>query len=621
VSTAEPDLVRGTRDPGATGRDPGATGRDPSATADGGAGGAEASLRSTLALVAPATGRLALASLLGAGAVGAGIGLIATSAWLISRASQRPPESAIAIAIVAVQFFGLSRGLFRYGQRVVGHDVAFRALADLRMRSYERLGALAPAGLPAFRSGDLLARVVHDIDSLQDLLLRVIPPFVIALVVGTCTVALVWWILPAAGAILLAALLLAATALTWLTGRLARRSESRQAALRGELTAAVVDLLQGAPELTAYGALDAQLVRISAVDAQLAQVGATTARTAGVGQGLATLLSGLAMWGALLVGVAAVHAGAMDGVLLAVTALVPLAAFELVTDLPTATQTLQRVRRAAARTLAVIDAEPPISEPATPRALPPSAGTLRVRGLRTRYGPSGPWVLDGLDLDLTPGRTVALVGHSGAGKSTLADVLLRFLPYQDGSITLDGAEISDLGGDDYRRVIGLVSQDAHIFDTTVEENLRLARRDADPEELRAALKRARLLDWTDGLTAGLSTQVGAHGARISGGQRQRLAVARALLADFPVLVVDEPGEHLDTATADALVADLLEATPRQALLLITHRLAGLGAVDEVILLEDGRARERGTHAELLANGGQYARMWEREAQARSPESR
>ena len=269
---------------------------DPDAERDD--AGAEASIGATLALARPATGRLALASLLGAGAVGAGIGLIATSAWLISRASQRPPESALALAIVAVQFFGLSRGLFRYGQRLVGHDAAFRALADLRVSSYERLEALAPAGLPAFRGGDLLARLVHDIDSLQDLILRVIPPFVIALLVGAGTVALVWWILPAAGLILLAALVLAATALTWLTGRLARRSEARQATIRGELTAAVVDLLQGAPELTAYGAHRRSCSTAPRRSTPSSPMSCPTVRArSGVGQGFATLLSGLAMWG------------------------------------------------------------------------------------------------------------------------------------------------------------------------------------------------------------------------------------------------------------------------------------------------------------------------------------
>ncbi len=235
-----------------------------------------------------------------------------------------------------------------------------------------------------------------------------------------------------------------------------------------------------------------------------------------------------------------------------------------------------------------------------------------MRGLRARYGPDAPWVLDGLDLDLVAGRTVAIVGRSGAGKSTLADVLLRFLPYQGGSVTLDGVEISDCESDELRRVIGLISQDAHVFDTTLEENLRLAARGASEADLRSALSRASLLHWAESLPAGLQTHVGPQGASISGGQRQRLAVARALLADFPVLVVDEPAEHLDTATADALVADLLAVTPDRALLLITHKLTGLEAVDEVVVLEQGRAVERGTHAELLAAGGRYAGMWARE---------
>lgn len=573
-----------------------------------------APLRRTLGLARPRALRFVFAAFLGAGAVGAAIGLIATSAWLISRASQRPQESALAIAIVAVQFFGLSRGLFRYGQRVVGHDAAFRALADLRVSSYRRLEALSPAGLPAFRSGDLLARIVHDVDSLQDVLLRVMPPFLITLLVGGASVWFVWWILPAAGLVLLTALLLAVTTVTWLTGRLAQRSESAQASVRGELTAAVVDLLQGAPELAAYSALGAQLERAASIDAELTRISRASAFTAGVGQGSATLLPGLAMWGALALGVAAVRAGTLGGVLLAVIALVALAAFELVSDLPVATQTLQRVRRSAARVFEVIDAEPPVAEPVDPRPLPPAPRNLAVRGLRTHYGENGPWVLDGLDLELAAGRTVAVVGASGAGKSTLADVLLRFLPYQAGSVTLDGVPIEELDGDDYRRVIGLVTQEAYVFDTTLEENLRLARRDATPAELRDALKRARLLEWTAELPAGLDTRVGAHGAGISGGQRQRLALARALLADFPTLVIDEPGEHLDTATGDALIADLLETAATKATLLITHRLAGLQDVDEVIVLHRGRAAERGTHAQLLALGGRYARMWEREAE-------
>lgn len=576
--------------------------------------GTAAPLERTLELALPASGRLALATLLGAGAVGAAIGLIATSAWLISRASQRPQESALALAIVAVQIFGLSRGLCRYGERLVGHDAAFRLLAGLRVDVYRRLEALAPAGLPAFRGGDLLARLVDDVDSLQDLLLRVIPPFAIAAVVGAATVTLVWWMLPSAGLILLAALMLAATLVPWLTGRLSRRRESRQSASRGALSACVVDLVEGAPELAVNGALEAHLRRAAAADRELTRIARATARTAGAGQGLNTLLSGLAMWGALLVGVSAVRTGALAGVLLAVVALVPLAAFELVAGLPVATQTLERVRGSAARVFEVLDAPAPIPEPIEPAPLPAPPYSLRVRGLRARYCDEGPWALDGVDLELAPGRVVALVGSSGAGKSTLAEVLLRFIPYEGGSVALGGVEIADLDGDDYRRIVGLVAQDAHIFDATLEENLLLARRDAGPEEVSAALDRVGLLEWAQGLPRGLQTEAGEYGSQISGGQRQRLAIARALLADFPVLILDEPGEHLDTATAEAIVADLLDAAaPAAATLLITHRLRGLEAVDEVIVLDRGRVLARGSHSELLAAGGRYAEMWRREA--------
>jgi len=574
--------------------------------------GPEAGIAQTLALARPCARRMALASALGAAAIGAGIGLLATSAWLISRASQHPPEFRLALAIVAVQFFGLSKGLFRYAQRLVGHDASLRALADLRASVYARLEALGPAGLPALRGGDLLARFVHDVDSLLDLLVRVIAPFAIAVLVGAATVLLVWWILPGAGVVLLAALVLSGTLLPWLTSRLARMTESRQAAARGELTAAAVDLVRGAPELAAYGAIDAQLLHAERIDAGLGRIERSTARTAGVGQGMATLLPGLAMVGALLIGIPAVRAGRLNATLLAVVAVVPLAAFELATGLPAAAQVFGRVRRSLARTLQVVQAQPPVVDPAQPKPLPEPPHTLRLRDLRSRYGELGPWALDGLDLDLAPGQRIAVVGRSGAGKTTLADVLLRFLPYQSGSATLDGVELQQLSGDDCRRAIGLVAQDAHIFNTTVEENVRLARRDATDAQLRDALRRARLLEWVDELPAGGLTEVGELGSRMSGGQRQRLALARALLADFPVLILDEPGEHLDTGTADSLVADLLSATTAQAVLLITHRLAGLEAVDEVLVLERGRVLERGTHAELLARGAAYAAMWRRE---------
>lgn len=568
-----------------------------------------APIQRALGIVRPAAPRIVLASMCGTGAVVAGIGLLGTAAWLISRAAQHPSEAALGIAIVGVQFFGLSRGFFRYGERLVGHDAAFRVLADLRVRVYERLEQLAPSGLPAFRHGDLLARVVHDVDSMQDLIIRVIPPFFIAITAGVATVAVMWWMLPSAGLILAVTLLLAATVVPWLTSVLSRRRENRFAGVRGDLAATVVDLVEGAPELVAFGATGAQLASIGANDAELATISAASAGTAGIGLALTTLLAGLACWGCLMVGIPAVISGRLNGTELAVITLIPLAAFELVVGLPVASQALQRARQAAARVFAVLDTPTPIEEPEAPAALPEGPYDLQARSVWAGYPGAAVAAIRGVDLSLPTGRRVAIVGPSGAGKSTLAAVLLRFLPSQAGSVSLNGIRLDRLAGEDVRTVVGLVSQEAYLFDTTIAENLWIGRRQATDGQLREVLERVGLTDWLDDLPRGLATEVGRHGARLSGGQRQRIGVARALLADFPVLVLDEPTEHLDPYAADTLTSDLLRVTEGRSLILITHRLAGLESADEILVMDGGRVVERGTHDGLLAQSGRYSNLW------------
>lgn len=577
-----------------------------------------ATVARTLGLARPAARPLVGATALGAGTLLASIALMGTSAWLISRAAQHPSEAALSLAIVGVQFFGLSRGFCRYGERLVGHDAAFSVLADVRVRVYRRLAVLAPAGLPIFRRGDLLARTVDDVDALQDVVLRVIPPFTVALAVGVTTVAVVWAILPGAGAVLAVALLLAATAVPWLTGRLARRGDAQLAAVRGELSAAVVDLVEGAPELVVFGAVPGQLARVDDPDRRLRALSRRAAATTGVGLGLTTLLAGLACWGGLALGVGAAHAGSLDPVLLGTLALVPLAAFELVAPLPAAAQALERSRHVAGRVFEVTDAPAPVAEPDEPLPLGPGPHTLSVRALWAGHPGSSRPALRGVGLELPPGRRVAVVGPSGAGKTTLAEVLVRFLEPAAGEVCLDGHPLARYAGDDVRTVVGLVDQHPHLFATTLAENLRVARRVATDDELRAVLARVGLGPWLDALPRGLSTEVGQFGARLSGGQRQRVAVARALLAEFPVLVLDEPAEHLDPPAADALTADLLALTEGHSVLLITHRLAGLDAVDEVVVLHEGRVAERGTHAALVAAGGRYAGLWWEEQMARRP---
>ncbi len=307
------------------------------------------------------------------------------------------------------------------------------------------------------------------------------------------------------------------------------------------------------------------------------------------------------------------RSGALDRVNLAVIALLPLAAFEAVATLPLAAQYGQRLRRSAGRVYEVLSAPAPVAEPAAPVALPVGPYALVTRRLTARWPGADRAAVQELDLVLDPGRRVAVVGASGAGKSTVAAALLRFV--ESSGATLNGIPLERLDPDDVRRVVGLCAQDAHLFDSTIRENLLLARRNASPAELRLALRRSRLEGWIEGLPDGLDTQVGEHGAKVSGGQRQRIALARALLADFPILLLDEPAANLDVDTADALTADLLDATRGRTVLLITHRLAGLESVDEIVVLDGGRVIERGTHADLLARPTRYRRWWQREQAA------
>jgi len=556
--------------------------------------------------------RLAAATALGAGAMLAGIGLLATASWLVVRASEQPNVAVLGLAVAGVRFFGIARGVLRYADRLVGHDAALRVLAEQRTRSFGRLEQLAPMGLPAFRSGDLLTRLVDDVDSVQDRLLRVVQPFAVAVVAGGVTVAFLAWLLPVAGALVFLSLMLSGTLVPALSRLLVRRREARYAAARADLSVTVVDLLHGAPDLVAFGAVDEQLRRVEAADAELTRISRSAARTDGLASALTTALGGLAVWAVAVAAVVAVADGDLPGVLVAVVVLVPLAAAELLPTLPEAAATAERVRPRLARIRALDDVPLPVHEPLHPVALPPGPYGVRLRGVSVRYDPSGPLALEGVDLDLAPGRRVAVVGPSGSGKSTLAALLVRFLEPAAGEATLAGVSLQHLQAAGVRRVVGLCAQDSHLFDCTVADNLALARPDAGSDQMRAALEAARLGDWVDELPEGLRTRVGERADRLSGGQRQRLTLARALLADFPVLVLDEPTEHLDTRAADALTRDLLDATAGRTTLIVTHRLHGLEDVDEIVVLDAGRVVERGTHADLLAAGRVYARLWHRE---------
>jgi thiol reductant ABC exporter CydC subunit len=562
----------------------------------------------------------ALAALL---AAACSVALLACGAWLIARAAQRPPIIALSVAVVGVRAFAVGRAALRYVERLVTHDATLRVLVDLRVAVFRRLERLAPAGLPAFRRGDLLARLVGDVEAVQDVFLRALVPWVAGTAVALLAATGVLVLLPSAGVVLFAAVVAVAGVVPWLTRRWARRAEEGALQARSRLTEQVVDTFERLPELSAYGDMGRRTASLAALDDELAHHLDRAARIKGLGAVAVTLATGGALWCALVLGVPAVRSGALAPVLLAVVVLVPLALADVLAPLPATAAEMARSTGAAARVLDVLHAPEPVTEPTLPRELPAAPYHLVMRDVSARWAGQPGDALRHVDLDLSPGRRVAVVGESGSGKTTLAMVLLRFLDPTDGAVTLSGAvgravDVCDLSGDDVRTVVGLLAQDAHIFDSTIWENVRLARPQASREDVRDALRRAGLLDWVDRLPEGLDTWVGEHGDRMSGGERQRLALARALLADFPILVLDEPGEHLDLATSDALLADVQAAAAGRTLVTISHRLRGLEGFDEIVVLEAGRVVERGTHEALMSAQGRYRASYQRETALDQP---
>src|SRR5690349_13666198 len=459
----------------------------------------------------PLRGRLLLAVAAGAAATGCGVALLAVSGFLLARASQHPSIIAISAVVVAVRALSIGRGVSRYLERLTSHDVAFRVLAQVRVAIWRRLEALAPAGLALFRSGDLLARLVSDVDATQDLFIRGLTPLLAAVLVGGGAVTVCLLILAPAAAVLAAGLLIAGLAVPLAGTAVARKAVRAGAPARGRLAATVTDLLAGAADLQAFGATDAALVRAHAADAELTRLAQRTAAASGLGTGLMSLLSGLTLWAVLLLGVAATGTGALSRVPLAVLTLTALAAFEAVTALPATALQLGQARVAAMRIAAVTDAPDPVRAPCRPRALPPAPFGIQLCDATVRYRPDGPPALDRVSLDLPPGRRVALVGANGAGKSTLAAVLMRFRDLTGGTVLLNGHDLASYAADDVRSVIGGCPQDPYLFDATIRDNLRLARPDATDTELQDAAARARLLPWIRSLPRGWATPVGTGG--------------------------------------------------------------------------------------------------------------
>jgi ATP-binding cassette, subfamily C, bacterial CydC len=566
-------------------------------------------LRTLLGFLRPFRGQVALSVLLGVATVAGGIGLLGTSAYLIASAALHPSVAELEVAIVGVRFFGICRALFRYLERLVSHSVNFRLLSGLRTWFYRQIEPLAPARLQGVRSADLLSRAVADIETLENFYVRAVAPPLVAFVVILGAGWFVGFYDPRLALVLTAALITAGVGLPWLAYLLTRAPGRAMIDRRAALNAALLDAVQGMPDLLAFGQAEQQAARITEEGLELSRAQRSVGWAGALIDGLGLLVSGLALWSMLLLCIPLVGAGRISGVTLAVLALVTLASFEAVTPLTQAAQHLESSLQAARRLFAFVEEGPQAPAVLERSSLPDGPAELRIHGLTFAYPGRPGLALSGFDLDLPPGKHVALVGPSGAGKTTLFNLLLRFWEYQEGRVEIAGCDLRACDVQDLHRKMAVIAQSTYLFSGTLRQNLLLACPGAGEVDLERVVWQAQLAELIAQMPQGMDTWVGERGLQLSGGERQRVAIARALLRDAPLLLLDEPTAHLDAATEQRLLETLCQASKGRSVIHITHRLAGLEDMDEILVMRAGQIVERGAHANLIATGGLYAKMW------------
>jgi ATP-binding cassette subfamily C protein CydCD len=552
--------------------------------------------------------RVALSVLIGSITIGSSIALMGTSAWLISTAAIATSVADLGVSVVGTRLFGITRGIFRYLERLVSHDVTFRLLSRLRVWFYEKLEPLAPARLMEFRAGDLLARIIGDVETLENFYVRVISPPLTAAIVGIFTSIFLASFYPPLAPVFLTFFLSLGLALPFLAQILSRRAGTEIITLRADLHTRLVDGIQGMADLLAYGHADERLKQIAANGLDYGNAQRRMARVTGIHAGLSTLLTNLGMWTILFLCIPLVNAETLAGPMLASLTLLTFASFEAVTPLPLAAQMWNSSRETAKRLFEVVDTEPEIKDDIRYSKLGERVSNIEFSNISFTYSNQTTPALEHVTFNLKPETSLAIVGPSGAGKSTIANLLLRFWDYSSGEITLSGESLKEQNQDQVRERIGLVSQNTYFFNTSIFENLRFARRKVTKEEVEAACKAAQIHDFILSLPKRYDTLIGEQGLRLSGGERQRLAIARVLIKDAPILILDEPTANLDPLTEKQVLETLFNVMKRKTSLLITHRLVGLENMDEILVMDHGQIVERGTHAALKNSDGLYRRL-------------
>ena len=559
---------------------------------------------------------MVLGTLSGLLAVASAVGLLALSGWFISAAAYAGLTAATAQLFnffhpgIGIRLFAIGRTLARYVERIVSHDATFRILQSLRSWFYRHLEPLAPSRLMDFRSGDILNRIVADIDALDNLYLRVFSPSVIALTMSVLVVGFLWLFCPVISMVTALFLSIAGFWVPLMAMRLGEGCGHDLAQHLSDLRIRIVEGLQGMPELLVFGAHHRHLDTVKQSSRALLKSQLRMSQILGLSQALMTLLSGLAVLATLYLVVILVNRNVLDGAGMALVTLAVLASFEAVFPLPAAYQYLGRTREAGRRLLEIVDSKPEVIFPGQSVTRPRHFG-VRFENICFRYNQKAGWALRDVDFKIHPGRRVAVIGETGSGKSTLIHLLVRFRDPDAGCIQIGGVDVRNFGESDLRRHISVAAQQPHMFNATLRENLLMARPGAGEDELRDALNFAQLLNFVSALPDGLDTWIGEAAKLLSGGQARRVAVARAILHDGPLWVLDEPTEGLDPVTEGRMMAAIKAQTAGRSLLLITHRLIDLHWMDYIVMLDKGRVVAQGTHEELLRGNTRYASLHRR----------
>lgn len=540
------------------------------------------------------------------------VGLLGASAYLIATAALHPSIAVLQVAIVGVRFLSITRGAFRYLERLVSHNVNFRLLSQLRVFVFQSWESLSTASLSHLRSGDLLSKVVADIETLENFYLRAVAPPLVALLasIGVCLFVGSYdavFAFVAGGGLWISGLLI-----SWVAYRVSIHSGRRWIQDRAGLFSVLVEGIQGMGDLLVFGEGEDHARVVSHLSQSIKKSQIQFSWATGFVNAISILFPGLTLLILIMVAIPRVNQGVLNGVSLAVLALFVLTSFEVITPLGSAAQYFESSLEAGRRIFSDLHERQTLITPVPTAVLSvvlPGKAYLSVKGLSFRYSRMDAFALKNINFELPIGKKMAIVGPSGSGKTTLLNILLGFLDYEEGTISLGDRELRLYNSEEVCRMMGAILQDTYLFNGTIRQNLKLAKPNAGDEELLSVLNKVKLEDWLSSLPNGLDTWIGERGIKMSGGERQRLALARLILLDAPIWLLDEPTEHLDVASARGLTNLLLELSADRSVVWVTHRLLGLEALDEILVLKQGEVVERGSDAELCATNGLYARMW------------